>query len=132
MYTQCPDCDSAFKVSAEVLKQADGQVVCGGCGNAFNALSYLSENKPDQPAASEASAALPEGTPETGERESGPAGRIPLDQSAAFLKTLDELDGSDVRIMDTGSEWRVLDEVANIVDELAGVIERAVAFEATR
>lgn len=118
MYTQCPDCDSAFKVSAEVLKQADGQVVCGGCGNAFNALSNLSENKPDQPAASEASAALPERTPETGERESGPAGRIPLDQSAAFLKTLDELDGSDVRIMDTGSEWRVLDEVANAADEL--------------
>jgi len=118
MYTQCPVCDVAFKVTAEDLKQAGGQVVCGGCDNAFNALSYLSENKPIQPAANEASAALPGLAPEIVKSESGPTGGIPPDQSDAFLKTLDELDGSDVRIMDTGIEWRVLDEVANDADEL--------------
>ena len=30
MYTQCPDCEIAFKVTAEVLKQAAGKVRCGG------------------------------------------------------------------------------------------------------
>ena len=117
MYTQCPDCDVAFKVTAEDLKLAGGEVYCARCGNAFSALSYLSENKPEQPAANEASAALPELTPEIVESESGATGGISSDQSAAFLKTLDELDGSDVRIMDTGIEWRVLDEVASAAAE---------------
>jgi predicted Zn finger-like uncharacterized protein len=118
MYTQCPDCDIAFKVTAEDLKQAGGQVVCAECGNAFNALSYLSENKPEKPAANGASTALPELTPEIVESESGPTEGTPPDQSAALLKTLGDLDGSNVRILDTGTEWQVLDEVTNAADEL--------------
>ena len=43
MYTQCPDCNTAFRVTAEVLKQAAGKVRCGSCKHAFNALEYLSE-----------------------------------------------------------------------------------------
>ena len=46
MFTQCPDCDTAFRVTAEVLKQAAGMVRCGRCGHAFNALEYLTETKP--------------------------------------------------------------------------------------
>ena len=49
MYTQCPDCGVAFRVTAEVLKQAAGKVRCGGCGVAFNALEHLSETKPAAP-----------------------------------------------------------------------------------
>ncbi|MFQ5610319.1 MAG: MJ0042-type zinc finger domain-containing protein, partial [Woeseiaceae bacterium] len=45
MFTQCPDCGTAFRVTAEVLRKAGGKVRCGGCGNAFNALAYLSESK---------------------------------------------------------------------------------------
>ena len=30
MYTQCPDCNTAFRVTADVLKQAAGKVRCGG------------------------------------------------------------------------------------------------------
>ena len=110
MYTQCPDCEVAFRVTAGVLKQAAGQVRCGGCGSAFNALSYLSEKMPGQPVAREASAALPELRPEIIETESGPPHSVSAEQSAALLKTLDELAGSDIRIEDTGVEWRVLDE----------------------
>ena len=50
MYTQCPECGSAFRVTAEVLKQAAGRVRCGGCGSAFNALDYLAEHTPVAPA----------------------------------------------------------------------------------
>ncbi|MCH9693358.1 MAG: zinc-ribbon domain-containing protein [Gammaproteobacteria bacterium] len=110
MYTQCPDCDTAFKVTAEVLKQAAGKVRCGGCGNAFNALAYLSEDMPAQAAPVTHEPALPELTPEPPEHGETLPRSISAEQSAALLKTLDELAGSDIKIEDTGVEWRVLDE----------------------
>jgi predicted Zn finger-like uncharacterized protein len=110
MYTQCPDCEITFKVTADVLKQAAGKVRCGGCGNAFNALLYLSEQLPKQPVAKEADAALPELEPEIIETDDGLPKTISAEQSAALLKTLDDLAGPDIRIEDTGVEWRVLDE----------------------
>jgi predicted Zn finger-like uncharacterized protein len=109
MYTQCPDCSTAFRVTAEVLKQAAGKVRCGGCGNAFNALDYLSESLPEQATPKEADAALPELKPESLPSNGLPAS-ISAEQSAALLKTLDELAGFDIRIEDTGVEWRVLDD----------------------
>ncbi len=109
MYTQCPDCSTAFRVTAVVLKQAAGKVRCGGCGNAFNALEYLSESLPEQTPPKEADTALPELKPEPLPNTGLPAS-ISAEQSAALLKTLDELAGSDIRIEDTGVEWRVLDD----------------------
>jgi len=113
MYTQCPECGVAFRVTAEVLKMAAGKVRCGGCGVAFNALAHLSEEKPaapvhaDQPPDPD----LPELAPEEpGELEADtPPQTISAEQSAALLKTLDQLAGDDIRIEDTGVEWRVLD-----------------------
>jgi predicted Zn finger-like uncharacterized protein len=87
MYTQCPECGEAFRITADVLKQAAGKVRCGGCGNAFNALEHLSEAAP--------------------ERRSGKAN---AERDAALLETVDQLVGpEEVRIEDTGVEWRVLD-----------------------
>ena len=117
MYTQCPDCSTAFRVTADVLKQAAGKVRCGGCGNAFNALEYLSEAMPEQAETDESAA--PD-TPLAAEQD--PAGEshpksISAEQSAALLKTLDELSGpDDIRIEDTGVEWRVLDDDDDEVD----------------
>jgi len=110
MYTQCPECSTAFRVTAEVLKQASGKVRCGGCGKPFNALEYLSEGMPEQSAAKEPEAPLPELTPEPSPTNGGVPRSISAAQSAALLKTLDQLAGSDIRIEDTGVEWRVLDE----------------------
>lgn len=114
MYTQCPECGVAFRVTAEVLRQAAGKVRCGGCGSAFNALEHLSEQKPSAPVRSAPQPRLPELTPEEppGELEADtPPQSISAAQSAALLKTLDQLAGSDIRIEDTGVEWRVLDDV---------------------
>ncbi len=108
MYTQCPDCSTAFRVTADVLKQAAGKVRCGGCGNAFNALEYLSETMPERSAPKDDKKALPELQPET--LDDNLPKSISAEQSAALLKTLDELAGSDIRIEDTGVEWRVLDD----------------------
>ncbi|MDJ0940224.1 MAG: zinc-ribbon and DUF3426 domain-containing protein [Woeseiaceae bacterium] len=111
MYTQCPECGLAFRVTAEVLKQAAGKVRCGGCGYAFNALAHLSESRPEskpQPTAEVPVAATPDpvvaGQPDT------PPAAISREQSAALLETLDQLAGDDVRLEDTGVEWRVIDE----------------------
>ncbi|MGH8167457.1 MAG: zinc-ribbon domain-containing protein, partial [Woeseiaceae bacterium] len=85
MYTQCPDCDTAFRVTAPVLQQAGGRVVCAGCGLAFNALERLTEDPP--------------------------AAMVPPDDAKGVLETLDELTGPhQIRIEDTGVEWRVIDE----------------------
>jgi predicted Zn finger-like uncharacterized protein len=112
MYTQCPECSVSFRVTAEILKQAAGKVRCGGCGSAFNALEHLSETRPAAPVQREAESPLPELKPEApAELEADtPPESISAAQSAALLKTLDELAGSDIRIEDTGVEWRVLDD----------------------
>lgn len=50
MYTQCPKCATVFRVTAEVLRTAHGEVRCGVCAHRFNALLNLSE-EPFQAAA---------------------------------------------------------------------------------
>jgi predicted Zn finger-like uncharacterized protein len=129
MYTQCPECGVAFRVTAEVLKMAAGKVRCGGCGIAFNALEHLSEQKPTAPARNEKApdSDVPELESEAaGELEADtPPQTISAEQSAALLKTLDQLSGEDIRIEDTGVEWRVLDQ-----DEDEDVDEEA--FERAR
>ena len=117
MYTQCPDCSTAFRVTADVLKQAAGKVRCGGCGNAFNALEYLSEAMPAQAAADETAAPDAPLTAEADLPGASHPKSISAEQSAALLKTLDELSGpDDIRIEDTGVEWRVLDDDDEAVD----------------
>ncbi len=44
MFTQCSKCETIFKLSAEVLRAAGGQVRCGKCGEVFNALARLAED----------------------------------------------------------------------------------------
>ena len=102
MYTQCPQCEAAFRITVDVLQQARGQVRCGSCDHAFNALDHLSEEPP----------AVPPNEPEhNGDDED-------LERSQ-LLETLDRLAGTeDVRIEDTGVEWRVVDDDDAQEDEL--------------
>lgn len=94
MYTQCPKCEAAFRITVDVLQQARGQVLCGSCDHAFNALDHLSE----EPPLSTSSEAPRDEAEEELER-------------SQLLETLDRLAGNeDVRIEDTGVEWRVVDE----------------------
>jgi predicted Zn finger-like uncharacterized protein len=43
VYTQCPNCATVFRVSADVLRAAQGEVRCGVCATSFDALENLSE-----------------------------------------------------------------------------------------
>jgi predicted Zn finger-like uncharacterized protein len=52
MLTQCPNCQTTFRVTTEILRVADGQVRCGRCQTQFDALERLiDENEPAQHAA---------------------------------------------------------------------------------
>jgi predicted Zn finger-like uncharacterized protein len=93
MFTQCPDCQTTFRVTAQVLKQAEGRVRCGGCGNAFNALEHMST---DDKA--------------TGDQVAQTSAGNTSDQNKQLLETLDKLAGPEVTLEDTGVEWRVLEE----------------------
>jgi len=99
MFTQCPDCQTTFRVSTKVLQQADGRVRCGGCGNAFNALEHIAEDD-EHEAESEDQAVEQSTAPDD----------FKMDRNKELLDTLDNLDGPEVRIEDTGVEWLVLDE----------------------
>lgn len=44
MYTQCPECDTIFRVTATVLRTAQGQVRCGVCDATFDALRSLMDD----------------------------------------------------------------------------------------
>jgi predicted Zn finger-like uncharacterized protein len=46
MYSQCPECQTRFRVTAAALRAAHGTVRCGRCGNAFDALERLSDAIP--------------------------------------------------------------------------------------
>jgi predicted Zn finger-like uncharacterized protein len=46
MYSQCPECQTRFRVTAEALRAAHGTVRCGRCGSAFDALARLSDSVP--------------------------------------------------------------------------------------
>lgn len=101
MYTQCPKCQIAFRVTVAVLQQAGGRVRCGGCRTAFSAIEHLSDELPgtasNQPKAEKVP--VPDNKKES------------VDANAALLKTLDELAGpDDVLIEDTGVEWRVFNK----------------------
>jgi predicted Zn finger-like uncharacterized protein len=50
MYTQCSKCETVFRLSAEALRAAGGQVRCGRCGEVFNALARLAEEATAFPA----------------------------------------------------------------------------------
>jgi len=43
VYTQCPDCTTVFRITAEALRIARGQARCGVCAATFDALEQLSE-----------------------------------------------------------------------------------------
>jgi predicted Zn finger-like uncharacterized protein len=60
MYTQCPDCQTRFRVTATALRAAYGTVRCGRCGSLFDALQQLSDAVPAAQPAWTAPSPLPE------------------------------------------------------------------------
>lgn len=49
MLARCPHCDTYFRLRADDLSAARGQVQCGNCGTQFSALENLFDNDLDTP-----------------------------------------------------------------------------------
>ncbi|NII12313.1 zinc-ribbon and DUF3426 domain-containing protein [Oleiagrimonas sp. C23AA] len=49
MYTQCPECQTIYALTASELAQARGSVACGHCGATFDGLASLAEALPPEP-----------------------------------------------------------------------------------
>lgn len=49
MFTQCPQCQTSFRVTAPMLQAAQGRVRCGRCGTVFNALSDFLQDEAAPP-----------------------------------------------------------------------------------
>lgn len=48
MYTQCPHCQTCFRIAEAHLKVASGKVRCGSCQEVFDATQYLFKNLTDR------------------------------------------------------------------------------------
>lgn len=50
MYTQCPACNTYFRITPEQLQAAGGKVRCGECRHVFHAPDFLTDTLPTVPA----------------------------------------------------------------------------------
>ena len=128
MLTQCPNCQTTFRVTTEILRVADGQVRCGRCQTQFDALDRLiDENEPAQHAAR---------APRT--THTPAAERIEVDEPAAQEDIT--LEGRHIEISgryrmpdsprgepqmreETVEEWVEIDDINDEVTNDAGEIE---------
>ena len=76
MLTQCPACETLFRVTAAILKMGHGQVRCGKCRTQFDALDNLFDEEESPPIVAESQ-------PAVSQREPPPAEETPTEQSAA-------------------------------------------------
>ncbi len=104
MLTQCPNCQTIFRVTSEILRVAEGQVRCGRCQRQFDALERLIEENEDELESSRPRAAM--GT-------SSSAGRIEVEEPPTHEDIT--MEGRHIEISGT---YRVPDRYGNGEEEL--------------
>lgn len=75
MITQCPACNTLFRVVPDQLRLAEGWVRCGDCGEVFDASEHL------QNLADDAMPAVPAVHAESARHGFGPSGPAPLERT---------------------------------------------------
>jgi predicted Zn finger-like uncharacterized protein len=130
MLTQCPNCQTTFRVTTEILRVADGQVRCGRCQTQFDALERLID---------ENESAAPQESPEPRGLRSSPGApsRIEVEEPAAQEDIT--LEGRHIEISgryrlpdsargeprmreETVEEWVEIDDIEDAAEE-ASIIE---------
>lgn len=76
MLTQCPGCQTVFRVTSAILRAAHGQVRCGRCNQQFDAISQLLDQEASDAADAANEAASPSATTTT-DSQAAPAASDP-------------------------------------------------------
>lgn len=146
MLTQCPNCETTFRVTSEILRVAQGQVRCGRCQTQFDALQRLIEERP-VPAAnagrlsrSEQLAAqqrvddasqIEVEEPETHEDITMEGKRIEISGTYRVLDD-ESIDGASHLRQEVVEEWMEVDEVADGDDVVhQGYVDVSQEFDET-
>ena len=126
MFTECPECLTTFRLSAEDLRRAQGRVRCGECGTVFNALQSLAENpalaepepepEPEPPAGISPSWLIDSGRNPPGDLEPDLGPDFDNDAENVSL-TADEADNSDTGLDPAGLEEPVAEEIFEFDDD---------------
>lgn len=123
--TQCPHCQTSFRVSREQLSAARGVVRCGACLQVFNAARQLLEERNRQAAQSEADRPAVEPPPTTPRFEpvaTVPAPRIQPEQQS--LPIVHEPPGKDASPTATVDDLHDMDLDIDLDEELARFEQR--------
>jgi predicted Zn finger-like uncharacterized protein len=118
LLTQCPNCETTFRVTAEILRVADGQVRCGRCHTQFDALERLIEEGDAAAAESgrflqspvESQDEIDVEEPESMEEITLEGKRIEI---SGTYRSLDDDSGEPHVRQETIEEWVEIDEDAN-------------------
>ena len=133
MLTQCPNCQTTFRVTTEILRVADGQVRCGRCQTQFDALDRLideNEAAPEQSvrtARDRMPAAMSQASPRDIEVEE-PAAQEDITLEGRHIEISgryrlpDSVRGEPRIREETVEEWVEIDDIEDAVEE-AAVIE---------
>ena len=104
MLTQCPNCQTIFRVTSEILRVADGQVRCGRCQRQFDALERLIEENEGE---------IESSRPRTAMDVSPPSEQIEVEEPPTHEDIT--MEGRHIEISGT---YRVPDRYGNGADEL--------------
>ena len=123
LFTRCPDCDTTFRVTDEVLKKANGQVRCGRCASVFNAYAELHDpaaksfDTPASPAT--------QGRDATAARE-----RAPTAANASNAADEPSAAPHDTTVTDAAAESIAATSIAEVVAQVATAEESAARADA--
>jgi predicted Zn finger-like uncharacterized protein len=128
MLTQCPNCQTTFRVTTEILRVADGQVRCGRCQTQFDALERLidereaAQGRAERAERDRAAAALPRDVPRDIEVEESAAQEdITLEgrhiEISGRYRLPDNVRGEPQIREETVEEWVEIDDIDEASDE---------------
>lgn len=94
LVTTCPECDTTFRITEEILEKASGQVRCGRCAHVFDGNSALREHAEPESAGKAATPGIGSGDEPEPEQGAG-AAEDDVSISGWFLtETTEEADGA--------------------------------------
>ena len=128
MFTRCPQCTTVFRVTANQLRAARGDVRCGNCAHVFNAMESLADELPQH--AQQEHADAPEGDNDALEFNAPEQTWSEIFIEARPKPSDVALDGDIEAITANPDEWRaMLEELGVAPADVEAEVEADIAAE---